>query len=241
MTIKQKQLQLKHLGYYTGKVDGLWGNGSKNATKAFQKAYGLTQDGSFGQATTNKSIQVWKDIQTKLNQKIGAGLAVDGFVGTKTINAIKSFQNKNGLTVDGSCGPNTRAKLNNSTTTTVNTETVCNFNKIKNFKRSEFACGCHGKYCNGFPTEMKQQVVDVVQRARTYFGKTCTVSSGVRCQRFNNSLSGSVKNSMHIRGKAVDCSITGVSGTALKNYFAKQPEVKYTYVITGNWVHVNIY
>lgn len=51
MTIEQKQCLLKYLGYYKGKVDGEWGNLSENATRDFQKAFGLDPDGICGENT----------------------------------------------------------------------------------------------------------------------------------------------------------------------------------------------
>lgn len=48
------QEQLKQLGYYTGKVDGSYGDGTVKAVKAFQSRNGLTADGVAGTATLNK-------------------------------------------------------------------------------------------------------------------------------------------------------------------------------------------
>ena len=56
MTIKQKQHLLAYLGYYVGKIDGDWGQGSKIACKAFQKDFGLTVDGIAG-ANTEKALK----------------------------------------------------------------------------------------------------------------------------------------------------------------------------------------
>lgn len=109
---------------------------------------------------------------------------------------------------------------------------------IKYFKRSEFACKC-GKHCNGYPTEMDEDVVKVVDDARKHFGAPGTVSSGLRCATHNANVGG-VSNSRHLKGKAVDISIAGVSGNTLKTYFEKQSKVRYTYVIEGNWVHVDV-
>lgn len=39
MTIKQKQHLLAYLGYYVGAVDGVFGSGSREATKAFQRDF----------------------------------------------------------------------------------------------------------------------------------------------------------------------------------------------------------
>ena len=43
MTAKQKQCLLAYLGYYTGAIDGIWGEKSRQATEDFQKAYGLEE------------------------------------------------------------------------------------------------------------------------------------------------------------------------------------------------------
>lgn len=51
MTVKEKQCLLYFLGYYVGNIDGDWGTLSKTATKAFQKDFGLEDDGVFGDAT----------------------------------------------------------------------------------------------------------------------------------------------------------------------------------------------
>ena len=52
-----------------------------------------------------------KDIQKKLNLKGGYGLAEDGIIGEKSISALKDFQAKQGLDVDGILGPETWALL----------------------------------------------------------------------------------------------------------------------------------
>ena len=39
------------MGYYIGKVDGVWGTLSKTATEAFQKDFGLNPDGVCGEET----------------------------------------------------------------------------------------------------------------------------------------------------------------------------------------------
>lgn len=51
MTLLQIQCLLQYLGYYTIAVDGIWGPGSTQATKDFQKAEGLNQDGDPGELT----------------------------------------------------------------------------------------------------------------------------------------------------------------------------------------------
>ena len=52
MTVEQKQCLLKYLGYYDGKVDGIWGPGTQAAVRKFQELFGgLAVDGIPGQAT----------------------------------------------------------------------------------------------------------------------------------------------------------------------------------------------
>ena len=49
--VKKLQQALKILGYYDGKIDGDYGSGTKKAVTNYQKAHGLTADGSAGEKT----------------------------------------------------------------------------------------------------------------------------------------------------------------------------------------------
>lgn len=57
-----------------------------------------------------KGIHV-KYLQQDLNYILGCKLVVDGDCGNKTVEQIKAFQKKCGLTVDGSYGPKSHAKM----------------------------------------------------------------------------------------------------------------------------------
>jgi N-acetylmuramoyl-L-alanine amidase CwlA len=52
-----------------------------------------------------------KKLQTDLNKLISAKLVIDGDFGTKTETAVKDFQGKHGLVVDGIAGSKTLAKI----------------------------------------------------------------------------------------------------------------------------------
>ena len=52
--VKKVQKRLKALGYYDSVVDGDYGNGTKNAVKAFQKRNGLKETGEVNSATLKK-------------------------------------------------------------------------------------------------------------------------------------------------------------------------------------------
>ena len=55
--IKAVQQRLSDLGYYTYKVDGLWGYRTTSAVKKFQRDYGLTVDGIVGK-NTEKALKI---------------------------------------------------------------------------------------------------------------------------------------------------------------------------------------
>jgi Putative peptidoglycan binding domain len=54
-------------------------------------------------------------VQSSLNRVMGLRLAVDGIMGPATRSAVRSFQQRHGLTVDGIVGPQTEAKLQSLT------------------------------------------------------------------------------------------------------------------------------
>lgn len=76
----------------------------------------LSRYGSTGNEVTQ--------IQTKLKRWGYYNGSVDGIYGTKTYNAVKYFQRKNGLTVDGIAGKKTLAAMGIYSNTTVGTNTA---------------------------------------------------------------------------------------------------------------------
>lgn len=55
--VRAVQQRLYNLGYYTYKVDGIWGWRTSNAVKKFQRDYGLTVDGIVGK-NTEKALKI---------------------------------------------------------------------------------------------------------------------------------------------------------------------------------------
>lgn len=115
----------------------------------------------------------------------------------------------------------------------------------KNFRKSEFACKCGGEYCDNYANlgenPIDTRLVEVLQRARDYYGKPIIITSGIRCRKHNSKVGG-VEGSRHTSGKAVDCYIeskNGVSDSELCEYFKAQSEVRYTYTGFGA-VHVDV-
>lgn len=127
--IKKFQNRLKELGYLTTTPDGKYGKDTVTAVKRFQDVNGLIADGYIGPQT--KSLLMSKDAQSN-GLSIGAkgddvinvqkrliklgylkGNAT-GYFGSSTDDAVKAFQKRNGLSVDGKVGRATMNKLMSS-------------------------------------------------------------------------------------------------------------------------------
>ena len=196
MTIQQIQNLLQYLGYYTITVDGIWGPGSEQATRDFQKAEGLEVDGIPGKLT-----------QAALLDAVAKG----------------RFKTQDITQPEDGAGDDIWAES-------------------KYFIRAEFACPC-GR-CGGFPVEPSPALVRMANQIREHFGRPMIPSSGVRCQAHNDELPGSVPNSRHVSGRALDFSIPGVPVSAVLAYTRKlqaQGKLHYTYEMVGTGhVHIDV-
>lgn len=251
ISVLYRQRFLKYVrGYYTGALDSIWGAKCKSATKAFQKASGLTADGIWGTKTDSKAKAVTKALQTLLN-KHGYKLTVDGLFGSKTLSAVKSFQKAHGLTVDGIVGTKTYAKLNSkptsSSVSSSSSSASASGGSSAHFKKSEFKCTCGGKYCNGYPAgNTSAKLLNILEKLRAHYGKPVTITSGQRCAKRNAEVGGA-SGSKHTKGKAADIYIPGVTTTkAGRNEvvrLAYKYGAAYSYANTsqmGNAVHINV-
>lgn len=133
--VRTMQIMLIACGYSCGKygADGDFGTGSKNALKAFQKDYGLTADGLYGNNSKAKLEEVYNTRNTANkpsgNDLIRAGqqhtinytghqISVDGYYGNETQkNIVRCFQvamnhdYHKSLSVDGIAGSGTLSAL----------------------------------------------------------------------------------------------------------------------------------
>jgi peptidoglycan hydrolase-like protein with peptidoglycan-binding domain len=123
-SVEEVQALLKLYGYKIGRVDGKLGGLTRNAIEEFQKDEGLELSRFIDQNTwtrlhqfsatglvENAEVNI-RVLQTALNN---AGLntgGVDGKLGPKTLAAIKSFQEAQGLKPDGIVGIRTLKALN---------------------------------------------------------------------------------------------------------------------------------
>ncbi len=99
--------------------------------KDLNSTYALSKYGSRSEEVTQ--------IQTKLKRWGYYNGNVDGIYGTQTLNAVKWFQSKNGLTVDGIAGPKTLSAMGifNSNSTTSNTNNTQDINLLSKLVYAE--------------------------------------------------------------------------------------------------------
>ena len=122
--VSELQKRLVELGYLED-VTGEFGIYTQKAVKAFQQANNLTADGTIGTQTREMlysdqavakalsygdEAEIIKTYQQKLKELNYYNGAVDGFFSSELRDAVKAFQNKNGLIADGAIG-NTTAQI----------------------------------------------------------------------------------------------------------------------------------
>jgi peptidoglycan hydrolase-like protein with peptidoglycan-binding domain len=173
----------------------------------------------------------------------------DGVWGPLSQRACREFQSRfGGIAVDGFAGKETEMALKHAVslgyldkegTPTDPAETGTFWDGIKYWTREEFRCQCGGKYCDGFPAEPDQTLVELVDDLREAAGRPGHRSSGLRCKTWN-AIQGGVANSRHMTGKALDFYIEGVSGSKLLSMAQADPRTRYAYIIEGQYVHVDV-
>ena len=116
------QKRLFALGYLTTEPDGVYGKDTENAIRRFQQKNGFIDDGYAGPQTRtllfsdeaeknalgmgDSGIDV-QNVQQRLNELKYLNDKADGYFGSNTAGAVKAFQKKNGLSIDGKVGAQT--------------------------------------------------------------------------------------------------------------------------------------
>ena len=103
----------------------------------------------------------------------------------------------------------------------------------KHFSKSEFACKCG---C-GFD-DIDPVIVARLEGIRAHFNKPVVIHCGCRCAGHNAATKNAAKKSWHMRGKAVDFHVDGVSIAELHRYVVSLGigGVE-ALVATPTWVH----
>ena len=138
--IYKLQQRLKDLGYYTIKVDGIYGSGTQRAVRLFQQVNGLSVTGAAdnttqtllyssaakpaggavvpGDYSTLSRSSKYKSAVVSLQKRLKAlgyySGNIDGYFGSQTYRAVRNFQSRNALTVTGVADPYTQQVLYSS-------------------------------------------------------------------------------------------------------------------------------
>ena len=109
------------------------------------------------------------------------------------------------------------------------------------FEPQEFRCTCG--HCTGYPSYMKQVELRNLQKIRDHYDRPMIVTSGLRCQYDNNRSAGSIKNSLHLVGRACDFYMAGVTDTLAhrKSFIKWAKKLPNTHYIYGNGINSNGY
>lgn len=174
----------------------------------------------------------------------------DGIWGPQSEHATECLQEDLELVPDGVWGDQTDAavreyiysgaELPDVTDNNVGTKTGTFWDHIRYWSREELRCQCGGKYCDGFPAEPDQTLVELVDDIRHEAGAPGHRSSGLRCEIHNRN-EGGVWNSKHRYGKALDFFVEGLTGQQLLTIAKKDPRTNYAYIIgNGPYIHVDV-
>lgn len=175
---------------------------------------------------------------------------IDGIWGKASKEATKDFQKASGLEADGDFGPNTKKaalkavydsnfKEQAFDSVEIETPTDSGWNGGSYFVKSEFACKCGGKYCNGYPVEPEYDLIEIAVTIRKHYGVPVIITSGIRCEKHNANVGG-VWNSRHLKGKAMDLYVTGRKANEVLAFVITIPGVRYAYAIDSDHIHVDI-
>ncbi len=170
---------------------------------------------------------------------------VDGIGGPMTQRATEAFQQDYCENVDGDFGPETEKRIREVIATGEEPKraediTGTFWDDIRYFDRDENGIACPCGRCGGFPVEPAEKLMRIADRVRDHFGAPMIPSSTVRCQTHNDELPGSVPNSRHVRGKAMDFCVSGFSADMVLAYVSKQKDIRYAYAIDSRFVHMDI-
>jgi peptidoglycan hydrolase-like protein with peptidoglycan-binding domain len=123
------QVALRGHGLYPGPIDGIRGPQTIRATRKFQRRHGLVVDGVVGPRTRAKLGKLGRPLfgrrlikrgligwdvsvlQFLLSRRGVPPRGIDGIFGRNTLGAVRRFQSRRGLVVDGLVGPATRHAL----------------------------------------------------------------------------------------------------------------------------------
>ncbi|MBZ9749930.1 peptidoglycan-binding protein [Deinococcus sp. HMF7604] len=194
-------------------IDGLFRAGTNTAVRNFQGASGLTVDGIVGGNTWEALIKTVRQgdnnnavraLQDQLRSGYGySSVTVDGAFGPGTNTAVRDFQSKRGLTVDGIVGLNTWQELVTGASTAPSTTTSGLASQI--LGSSRITLGTSSSTTNGNP---RQNMTDAAAGRLVTRGCNSNVNCGLTVALKRSMLEGVLS----IAGAGNTFFITSVAG-----------------------------
>lgn len=106
-------------------------------------------------------------------------------------------------------------------------------NLSEHFHREEFACKCG---CG--QDTVDAELINILEALRTTLKAPITVNSGNRCLAYNKKVGGK-PNSMHLKGRAADITIDGLTPKQVQDAFEVMFPDKYGMGRYDNFTHVD--
>ena len=183
MTTKQRQNLLAYLGYYSGDIDGIYGQQTKEAVERFQEDFGgIVVDGLAGDET-DKALR-----HAVAYGMPGEAEPDEGQTGEPTSDPVTANDASKFLKSDG-C---------------YHIPKIINVQLSKNLWSSEIECQGMGCCTESI---ISKQMVEMFQQIRDAYGEPIYIAeaggSGYRCNTHNAEVGGAYA-SLHMTGNALD-------------------------------------
>lgn len=187
----QLQRNLKYFGqmYYKGPIDGIIGEATEGALRQFQSEHEIKASGVWDESTSYVSELLVKKLKKRLNAH-GAYLVIDGIMDEASVEAVKVFQRRHSLNVTGIADKDTLRALEEIPDHLKADEEYLS----AHFALSEFMCPCAMRFCSGYPYEISDKLVRLLERIRREvnaefplgggYEHTIIIKEGPRCHEY---------------------------------------------------------
>lgn len=167
----------------------------------------LNEYGNIKKGCIGKRVKLIQELLVQSGYKLPQ-YGIDSKFGYETAEAVRKFQKDHGLKVDAIVGDETLYELL--------------WYKYPHFNKEEFKCKCGGKYCNGYPKQVDEKLLILLEKIRKKCGnKAINITSGLRCKQHNANTKNSSSRSQHLYGTAADIKAIGVPISLLRKVCLK--------------------
>ena len=105
----------------------------------------------------------------------------------------------------------------------------------KNFSRSEFACNC--QECD--QDAVDYELINLLELIRANFGSSVKITSANRCPEYNKAVGGKA-NSQHLKSKAADIILDGISPKLVAIWVSENHPGHYGVGKYSTFTHVDV-